>query len=109
MDKADQYVFAVDCIDRIVVPIVLFYFVFAPLLFRGTVYQSILLGLSVLFLLKWMFGVSNCTYGYLECRLRQCSRNNGWINHFVQGVYQGGESLGPVYIGMVASAAMWSV
>jgi hypothetical protein len=40
-----------------------------------------------LFLIKWLTGYYNCTYGYMECRQRKCKREDGFINNFVDRVY----------------------
>lgn len=109
VQQADSCVFIVECIDRVIVPVTLFYLVAAPLIFYKTGFESVMFVLGLLFLCKWIGGLHNCTFGYLECKIRGCHRNNGWINHFVSGVYEGGHQLGPEYIGLVASSVLWCV
>lgn len=36
--------------------------------------------LSTFLLLKWIFDKRNCTLGYIECKLRNCKRTEGYIN-----------------------------
>ena len=31
-------------------------------------------------LIKWIFNKRNCTFGYIECKLRRCERKDGYIN-----------------------------
>tara|TARA_B100002051_G_C16154164_1_gene354993 strand:+ start:108 stop:476 length:369 start_codon:yes stop_codon:yes gene_type:complete len=33
-------------------------------------------------LLKWVFDKRNCTLGYIECKLRNCKKEQGYINQF---------------------------
>ena len=36
--------------------------------------------LSTFLLLKWIFDKRNCTLGYIECKLRNCKKEKGYIN-----------------------------
>tara|TARA_B100000401_G_C52475738_1_gene563369 strand:+ start:167 stop:535 length:369 start_codon:yes stop_codon:yes gene_type:complete len=36
--------------------------------------------LSTFLLLKWIFDKRNCTLGYIECKLRNCKREKGYVN-----------------------------
>lgn len=71
--------------------------------------QDISFAIGLLFLFKWFVGVWECTYGYLECKIRCCAKEQGIINHVVKGIYEGGLILGPVYMGIVAAVTAMSV
>ena len=36
--------------------------------------------LSTFLLIKWIFDKRNCTLGYIECKLRNCKKEKGYIN-----------------------------
>ena len=46
------------------------------LIVRASIYLSFFL------LLKWIFNHKNCSFGYLECKIRNVSRDKGYINNF---------------------------
>jgi len=50
-------------------------------------YSILCVPVALLFLMKWMTGVSNCIYGYMECKLRGVPRDQGYLNTIVDGVY----------------------
>ena len=37
--------------------------------------------LCIFLLLKWIFNHNNCTFGYLECKFRNITRHQGYINN----------------------------
>jgi hypothetical protein len=63
------------------------------------------LPLNWLFVMKWMTSNSSCIYGYTECKLRGCKRNEGYINQVIDGVYQKGID-DPLFAGTIAGLGM---
>ena len=41
---------------------------------------SISIYIASFFLLKWIFNFKKCTLGYLECKIRNVSKSEGYIN-----------------------------
>lgn len=37
---------------------------------------------SIFMILKWIFDYRKCTFGYIECKLRNVKREEGFINDF---------------------------
>ena len=53
----------------------------------GPLFSTAFVSLSILFLLKWLSGKSDCVYGYMECKMRGVPRHAGILNNMVDGVY----------------------
>ena len=68
-------------------------------------YSILCVPVALLFLMKWMTGVSNCIYGYMECKLRGVPRDQGYLNTIVDGVYAYGnkDMFLPMAIGAITA------
>ena len=64
----------------IILYVFLIYSVFSVnlLIVRSSIYLSFFL------LLKWILNHRNCSVGYLECKIRNVSREKGYINNFCE-------------------------
>jgi len=64
----------------ILIYVFLFYSLFSKSLkiVRASIYLCIFL------MLKWIFNYRKCTFGYLECKIRNVRRENGIINNFCE-------------------------
>ena len=64
----------------IIIYLYLIYSIFSwdLLVVRASIYLSFFL------LLKWIFNHRNCSFGYLECKIRNVSRDKGYINNFCE-------------------------
>ena len=86
----------------IIVGIIYVFFVYSLfstnlIIVRGSIYLSLFL------LIKWIFNHRNCSFGYIECKIRNIKREEGYINKFCE--YYGdliyNEYNDILYIGMV--------
>lgn len=64
----------------ILIYVFLFYSLFSKSLkiVRASIYLCIFL------MLKWIFNYRKCTFGYLECKIRNVKREKGIINNFCE-------------------------
>jgi len=60
--------------------IFLFYSLFTKklVIIRSSIY------LSLFMLIKWIFNHRKCSFGYLECKIRNIKKETGYINNFCE-------------------------
>ena len=71
----------------------------------GPFYSAQFQPLHALFVVKWLSGQSSCVFGYAECMMRKCKREEGYINTVIDGTYDVGVS-DPVLAGIITGAGV---
>ena len=93
-----------DQFRAISVPILTTLVIVGPLLDPG------MIAFAFLFVCKWLTGVSSCVFGYMECKIRQVDRSDGFINSMVDGVFAAGarDPILPILATTMATIAILS-
>jgi len=67
-----------------IIIILLIYFIIITLFSNSIDHVQIVLILSGFILIKWKYDYRKCTFGYIECKIRNVKKKEGYINNFCE-------------------------
>lgn len=60
--------------------------------------KSISIVICIFLLFKWISDYRKCTFGYLECKIRNVNKNDGYINNILDTIYDINKINNSIYI-----------